>query len=300
MKSFHRRVLVPVLAVAFSGAVALSPSIDAPARAATIGAPGWLGSTGSLGSLGGSLEDPSNAAVAQRLGAIMAEQGVPGAQVIYADRGTEREFDYGVANAATGRPVTAETVFEAASLTKVVASYVVLQLVDEGLLDLDTPLSEYFDYSRIAGDPAAQRITGRMVLTHTSGLPNWATGPSSPEFETTPVSTTFEPGTQWSYSGEGFYYLQKTVESLTGKSFEQLVRERVFERFGMAEAISSPTLRSTRSHPSATPPTAPPGRYATSPARTSPTPCGPRRVTTTSSFAARCWTARASNLPRAR
>ncbi|MBM4494675.1 serine hydrolase, partial [Rhodococcus hoagii] len=99
MKSFHRRVLVPVLAVAFSGAVALSPSIDAPARAATIGAPGWLGSTGSLGSLGGSLEDPSNAAVAQRLGAIMAEQGVPGAQVIYADRGTEREFDYGVANA---------------------------------------------------------------------------------------------------------------------------------------------------------------------------------------------------------
>lgn len=244
MKSFQRRVLVPVLAVAFSGAVALSTSIDAPARAATIGAPGWLGSTGSLGSLGGSVEDLSYAAVAQRLGVVMAEQGIPGAQVVYTDRGTEREFDYGVSSAATGSPVTSGTVFEAASLTKVVASYVVLQLVDEGVLDLDTPLSEYFDYSRIAGDPAAQRITGRMVLTHTSGLPNWATGPSSPEFETTPVSTIFEPGTQWSYSGEGFYYLQKTVESLTGESFEQLVRERVFERFGMAgsDLVTNPAF----------------------------------------------------------
>ncbi|MFM1724537.1 serine hydrolase domain-containing protein [Rhodococcus sp. PAM 2766] len=232
--------MVPVLAVAFSGAIALSTSIGSPALAATSSTPGWLGSVGSLGSSA----DDSYAAVAQRISAVMAEQGIPGAQVVYSDRHSESAFDYGLSSVATGSPVTSDTVFEAASLTKVVASYVVLQLVDEGVLDLDRPLSDYFDYSRIAADPAAKRITGRMVLTHTSGLPNWATGPSSPEFETTPVSTIFEPGTQWSYSGEGFYYLQKTVEALTGTPFEQLVRERVFDRFGMegSDLVTNPAF----------------------------------------------------------
>ncbi|WP_258195520.1 serine hydrolase domain-containing protein [Rhodococcus sp. OK519] len=219
----------------------LSTSFDTPALAATSSAPGWLGS---LGSVGEPSDDTSYAAVAQRINAVLAQQGIPGAQVVYADNGTERAFNYGVSSVATGDSVDSDTVFEAASLTKVVASYVVLQLVDEGVLDLDRPLSDYFDYPRIAADPAAGRITGRMVLTHTSGLPNWATGPSSPEFETTPVGTIFEPGTQWSYSGEGFYYLQKTVESLTGKPFQQLVRERVFDRFGMtgSDLVTNPAF----------------------------------------------------------
>ncbi|MBM4606924.1 serine hydrolase [Rhodococcus hoagii] len=139
---------------------------------------------------------------------------------MYADSGTEREFDYGVASAATGSPVTSETVFEAASLPKVVASYVVLQLVDEGLLRSDTPLSEYFDYSRIAGDPAAQRITGRMVLTHHVRPPELGDCRTvQPEFETTPVSTTFEPGTQWSYSGEGFLLPAEDRRIADRKSF---------------------------------------------------------------------------------
>ena len=75
-----------------------------------------------------------------------------------------------------------------------------------------------------------------MALTHTTGLPNWATSPSSAGFDTTPVSTMYEPGTAWSYSGEGFYYLQKTVESLTGTPFAALAKERVFDRFGMTSS----------------------------------------------------------------
>lgn len=239
MKSVQRKVLVPVLALAVSGSVMLAGSFETRALAATPSTPGWLGSVGSLGE---AAEDASYAVVAQRISAVMAEHGIPGAQVVYRDQSSERAFNYGVSSVATGNPVVADTVFEAASLTKVVASYVVLQLVDEGVLDLDRPLSEYFEYPRVAGDPAAKRITARMVMTHTSGLPNWATGPSSPEFENTPVSTVFEPGTQWSYSGEGFYYLQKTVESLTGTSFEQLVRQRVFDRFGMtgSDLVTNP------------------------------------------------------------
>ncbi|MCJ0906923.1 serine hydrolase [Rhodococcus sp. ARC_M6] len=174
--------------------------------------------------------------MSQRLSAIFAEHGVPGAQVIYADDNSEKEFNYGLANATTGDPVTSLTTFEAASLTKVVGTYVILQLVDEGVLDLDTPLSEYFEYPRIAGNPTAAKITARMALTHTSGMEGWAAAPSGPDLDTTPVSTIFEPGTQWSYSGEGFYYLQKTVESLTGTPFTELAKKRVFDRFGMTSS----------------------------------------------------------------
>lgn len=232
MKFAQRKIVAAPVAAAVSLGIALSTGVTAQAQ----GLPGLpditsiLGETGSIGT--GSADD----AVAERLDAVFAEHGIPGAQVVYGNGGRTTEFDHGVASAATGAPVTPDTVFEAASLTKVVATYVILQLVDEGVLDLDRPLSEYFDYPRIAGDPAAQAITGRMVLTHTSGLPNWATSPTSATFDTTPVSTMFEPGTQWSYSGEGFYYLQKTVESLTGTPFAELARTRVFDRFGMTSS----------------------------------------------------------------
>ncbi|NKR79981.1 serine hydrolase [Rhodococcus hoagii] len=167
------------------------------------------------------------------------------------------------ANSTTGgecchrHPVTSETVFEAASLTKVVASYVVLQLVDEGLLDLDTPLSEYFDYSRIAGDPAAQRITGRMVLTHTSGLPNWATGPSSPSSRPHRSAPLSNPDPVVVLRG-GLLLPAEDRRIADRKSFEQLVGSGSSSDSGWRGAISLPILRSTPSHPSATPPTAPP------------------------------------------
>lgn len=75
-----------------------------------------------------------------------------------------------------------------------------------------------------------------MTLTHTTRLPNWATGPSSAAVDTTPVNTFFEPGTKWSYSGEGSCYRQKTVESLAGTPFAELAKSRVFDRSGMTSS----------------------------------------------------------------
>lgn len=230
MKSAQRKVLIPALSATFSIAIVISTAVGAGAQ------PINFPTTGSAFLDTGSLSGSTDPALAQRINAAFAAHGIPGAQVVYTDGKGRQEFNYGVSSVETGNAVTSDTVFEAASLTKVVASYVVLQLVDEGVIDLDRPLSEYFEYPRIAADPAAHKITARMALTHTTGLPNWATGPSSAEFETTPVSTTFEPGTQWSYSGEGFYYLQKTVESLTGTPFAELASQRVFQRFGMTSS----------------------------------------------------------------
>lgn len=133
----------------------------------------------------------------------------------------------GVKDALTGEPVTAETVFEAASMTKPVCAYLVLRLVDRGVLALDTPLYTYLPYEDIAYDDRYKQITARMVLTHRSGFPNWRSGK---------LDIKFTPGTQFSYSGEGFVYLGKVVEKLTGKKLVQLCREEVFEPLGIEHA----------------------------------------------------------------
>lgn len=132
---------------------------------------------------------------------------------------------WGVGNTMLGTPVDETTVFAAASLTKPVVAWVVLQLVDEGVLQLDQPLADILLLPELADDPRAREITVRMILSHTSGLPNWRWD--------RPLELQFEPGTKFQYSGEGFVWLARVVEEVTGRSLEDLVQARVFGPLGM-------------------------------------------------------------------
>jgi CubicO group peptidase (beta-lactamase class C family) len=134
---------------------------------------------------------------------------------------------FGLKNAMTREPVDDETVFEAASMTKPVFAYTVVRLVDRGRLDLDTPLYTYLPYEDIAYDDRYKLITARMALTHRTGFPNWRSGK---------LDIKFTPGSQVSYSGEGFVYLGKVVEHLTGKKLVDLCREEVFSPLGIEKA----------------------------------------------------------------
>lgn len=130
-----------------------------------------------------------------------------------------------------------------ASLSKAVFSVIVMKLVEENVIDLDTPLESYLptkiyeykpkadwhdDYSDLETDSLYHKITARMCLAHTSGFPNWRFFEKDKK-----LRVKQEPGSAYLYSGEGMVYLQVVLEKLTGKSFEELAQRIVFEPLGM-------------------------------------------------------------------
>ncbi|QDV39091.1 serine hydrolase [Tautonia plasticadhaerens] len=187
----------------------------------------WPGLIGAEGVLLG--PEPVNPEALERLvRAYLDYYKVPGVSLaVIKDSEIVYHNGMGVKDASTLEPVADDTVFEAASMTKPILAYLVLRLADRGAIGLDTPLYTYLPYDDIAHDDRYKLITARMVLTHRTGFPNWRTGE---------LVLNFEPGTQYMYSGEGFVYLGKVVEHLTGKGLVDLCREEVFSPLGIENA----------------------------------------------------------------
>jgi CubicO group peptidase (beta-lactamase class C family) len=143
---------------------------------------------------------------------------------------------YGFRDREKKLPLTPDTVMSAASFSKVAFAYLVMQLVEEGTLNLDKPvyqylpkpLPEYDAYRDLSGDPRYKKITARMLLSHTSGFPNWRRFTDDGK-----LSINFEPGSRFAYSGEGFDLLQLVVEKVAKKPLAELMRERVFQPLDM-------------------------------------------------------------------
>lgn len=143
---------------------------------------------------------------------------------------------FGYREAEKKRPLNEDTVMYAASFTKSLLACLVMQLVDEGKLELDKPvyeylekpLSQYPDYADLAGDDRYKKITARMLLDHTSGLPNWRRFTDDRK-----LKIYFEPGTRFAYSGEGIQLLQLVVEAITHQPVADLMRDQVFRPAGM-------------------------------------------------------------------
>lgn len=157
---------------------------------------------------------------------LMQKACIPGMSLAYVKDGRIHEhYSLGVRGSENGMPVNDSTVFSAASLSKTVFSYAVFLLASEKRLNLDKPLDKYFYYKDVAGDPRSKKVTARMILNHSSGLPNWRDGDSL-RFKT-------DPGVQFSYSGEGMVWLSKVVESITGKNIEAYISEKIFKPLSM-------------------------------------------------------------------
>ncbi len=171
---------------------------------------------------------PDTAALARDIPGLLRTADIPGLTIAVVNGGDvtwSRAF--GTVNDSARTPLDTATVFEAASMSKPVFAYLVLRLAERGEFDLDRPLYQMVDYPRLAHDERYKLITGRIVLSHGTGLPNWG-GDT--------LTLAFTPGTAYGYSGEGFVFLQKAVERFTGDSLESLARREVFEPLGMTRS----------------------------------------------------------------
>jgi len=193
---------------------------------------------------------PDAAAIDARVRAAMAETRANGMAIAVIDDGRVAYVQaYGARN-AKGDPLQTDTVMYGASLTKTVMAYTMLTLMDQRKLNLDAPLGDYLErplisygegqshlakygpYRDLAGDERWRAITARMALTHSTGFHNfWFIEPDKK------LRIHFDPGSRYSYSGEGFSLLQFTIEQgATTKGLGLDVKDltdAIFARLGM-------------------------------------------------------------------
>ena len=157
------------------------------------------------------------------------------------------ERGYGYANLEWRIPNDPDTKFELRSITKQFTALLVLQLVNEGKLALDGHISDYLPYYR---KDTGAKVTIHHLLSHTSGIPNFIAepgfldGPASrrhytvQEFAQQHCSgdLQFEPGTKFAYSNSGYFLLGAILEEVSGKSYEDLLDQRIFRPLGMKKS----------------------------------------------------------------
>lgn len=153
---------------------------------------------------------------------------VPGLALGVVQGGKIWSRGFGKATETPRTAVSRETIFEAVSLGKPLFAYAVLRLVDAGRIDLDRPLYDYLPIPD-ADNPRMRRVTPRHVLSHTTGLSNWREQPG-------PLLPATEPGTEFSYSGDAYFYLQRVVEHLTDRPFARFMLEHVLAPLQMTHS----------------------------------------------------------------
>jgi len=165
----------------------------------------------------------------ERIPSLMEKYNVPGVSVSLIEGGEIVWSEgIGVRHSEQGAPVTSDTVFEAASISKPVFAYAALGLHERGIIALDDPLDGYLPEPYLGDDPRLPLITMRRVLCHTTGFQNWRSEK--------PLRIHFEPGERFSYSGEGYMYLQRVVEEVTGLPLEEFIERALLGPLGMADS----------------------------------------------------------------
>ena len=186
--------------------------------------------------------------IADELPRLIDKYDVPAAAVAVLADGEVVDDAAGVLSRATGVDATPDAVFQIGSITKLWTSTLVMQLVDEGAVDLDVPIRTYLPDFRILDEDAAARITTRQLLCHTAGFEGdifTDTGLGDDAIEKYlgvihDVPQLFPPGAMWSYNNAAFCVLGRMVEVLRGKPYDAALREHLIEPLGITHAATSP------------------------------------------------------------
>ncbi len=188
-----------------------------------------------------------------RLDLLAREYGVPGGAFgvvrLAPDGGEERlALATGVLHLGTGVPATPDSLFQVGSITKVWTTTLVMRLVEDGLLDLDTPVRQQLPGFVVADERATAEITLRQLLSHASGFDGDTFADTGRGDDCLAAFVgllgdnrqLFAPGTAWSYNNAGFVVAGRLVEHVTGTTWDAALRERVVEPLGLRRTVTLP------------------------------------------------------------
>jgi dipeptidyl aminopeptidase/acylaminoacyl peptidase/CubicO group peptidase (beta-lactamase class C family) len=192
----------------------------------------------------------------RRLAELATRHKVPGAAlgILRLSTGDSAEDDelveavYGSLNLDTGVETTTDSLFQIGSISKVWTATIVMQLVDEGLLDLDAPVVDVLPELRLADPDVTKRVTMRHLLTHTSGIDGDVftdTGRGDDCLEKYvaqmgDVAQNHPLGATWSYCNSGFVLAGRVIEKLTGGTWDEAVRKRIVAPLGLSRTVTLP------------------------------------------------------------
>ena len=172
----------------------------------------------------------------------MAKRKIPGLSLAVVRNGeVVKAGGYGLANVELNCPATAETIYQSGSVGKQFAATLVMMLVEEGKIELDAPISNYFQDAQATW----KGITVRRLLTHTSGISdklydqiNMRQDYTEDELyrKIAALPLDFAPGEKWNYSNPGYLMLGILIRKVTGEFYGDLLRKRIFNPLGMATA----------------------------------------------------------------
>jgi CubicO group peptidase (beta-lactamase class C family) len=186
--------------------------------------------------------------IEERIAEFLESTKVPGVVAGVYRAGEQSIVAQGVANVATGAPMRPDTGFLFGSITKIMTTMLVLQQVERGTLDLDTPVVVYLPEFRLATAGAAEKILVRHLVTHTSGIDADLFFPEGKGDGALRVyleglgrgcGTLFEPGEYVSYSNGAMMVAGRLLEVVTGLPYHRLLKREVFAGVGMADSCAS-------------------------------------------------------------
>jgi CubicO group peptidase (beta-lactamase class C family) len=184
--------------------------------------------------------------LSENLSGLLAKYKVPGAAIGVYSGGQVVDFAAGVLSHATGVEATTDSVFQIGSITKTWTGTLVMQLADEGLLDIDKPVASYLPDFDLADSAAAKTMTVRQLLNHTAGFEgdiftDTGNNDDCVEKYVATLATDpqlFAPGEMFSYNNAGYCVLGRIVEVLRAKPFDQALRDHLFAPLGLAHAAT--------------------------------------------------------------
>jgi CubicO group peptidase (beta-lactamase class C family) len=193
-------------------------------------------------------ELPSLELLQQRLDTWRERYHIAGAALGVMLGDDERVVASGVVNNQTGVAATPDSLFQIGSITKVFTTTLIMQLADEGRIDLAAPARKYLPDLRFADERATEAVTVRHLLTHTSGIDgdffdDFGRGDDCVERYVTACAklpSLFDPGAKWSYCNAGFVVLGRIIETMTDMPWHRALRERLLDRIGARSMVTLP------------------------------------------------------------